>query len=156
MLSGACYSSRSLRRKPAMRPLYSATVCLFVLVLLAGCASTKVISQQPYTGGKIARPDRIIVHDFAATPDKTASINLASQGGNLQGAIHNAKNTAAKCVYVPPGSYDFGGHISINGVKLIGDGDSSILSAPNSAGASLQLEGTGSGIYSLKEITRIA
>ena len=105
-----------------MRPLYSATVWLFVLVLLAGCASTKVISQQPYTGEKIARPDRIIVHDFA-TPDKTACINLASQGGNLQGAIHNAKNTAAKCVYVPPGTYDFGGHIWINGVKLIGYGD---------------------------------
>ena len=51
-----------------MRPLRSAPLWLFALAVLAGCASTKVTSQQPYEGPKIARPDRIIVYDFAATP----------------------------------------------------------------------------------------
>jgi Domain of unknown function (DUF4410) len=41
---------------------------LFALLLLAGCASTKVTERQTYTGEKLARPDRIIVYDFAATP----------------------------------------------------------------------------------------
>ena len=33
---------------------------------LAGCASTTVTQQSPYEGGRIARPNRIIVYDFAA------------------------------------------------------------------------------------------
>lgn len=50
-----------------MKP-YVAAGWLFVLAVLAGCASAKVVSQQPYEGPRIARPERIIVHDFAATP----------------------------------------------------------------------------------------
>ena len=41
---------------------------LLVLVVVAGCASTKVTERERYQGGKLARPGRIIVHDFAATP----------------------------------------------------------------------------------------
>jgi hypothetical protein len=41
---------------------------LFALATLAACASTKVTGSRDYQGEKIARPDRIIVHDFAATP----------------------------------------------------------------------------------------
>ena len=41
---------------------------LFALVVVAGCASTKVTDSEVYGGEKLARPDRIIVHDFAATP----------------------------------------------------------------------------------------
>jgi len=41
---------------------------LFALVALAACASTKVTGSQSYQGERLARPDRIIVHDFAATP----------------------------------------------------------------------------------------
>ena len=53
---------------------------LFALAVLAGCASTKVVSRQPYTGERIARPDRIIVHDFAATPaDVPAGSAVASE-----------------------------------------------------------------------------
>jgi Domain of unknown function (DUF4410) len=54
--------------------------CLFVLALVAGCASTQVTSVQPYEGGPIARPDRIIVHDFTATPaDVPAGPEFAGQ-----------------------------------------------------------------------------
>ncbi len=41
---------------------------LLILVTVAGCASMKVTEHQPYQGEKRPRPDRIIVHDFAATP----------------------------------------------------------------------------------------
>jgi hypothetical protein len=47
--------------------LHRVAACVFALVVVAGCASTTVTSRQPYEGGPIARPDRIIVHDFAAT-----------------------------------------------------------------------------------------
>jgi len=40
---------------------------LLALLLLTGCASTSVTERQAYTGEKLARPERIIVHDFAAT-----------------------------------------------------------------------------------------
>jgi len=51
-----------------MNVLRRAALGVFALVVLAGCASTTVTSREAYTGGKLARPNRIIVHDFAATP----------------------------------------------------------------------------------------
>ncbi len=42
--------------------------CVFALAALAGCASTTVTQRQKYEGQILARPNRIIVHDFAATP----------------------------------------------------------------------------------------
>jgi hypothetical protein len=36
--------------------------------MVAGCASTAVTKRQRYEGEKLARPDRIIVHDFTANP----------------------------------------------------------------------------------------
>ena len=38
------------------------------LVLVAGCSSTEIVEHQAYQGEKLARPDRIIVHDFTADP----------------------------------------------------------------------------------------
>ncbi len=51
-----------------MKTLSRATPWLLALVVLAGCASTKMTSRESYTGEKLARPDRIIVYDFVATP----------------------------------------------------------------------------------------
>ena len=41
---------------------------LFALIVVAGCASTKVTEQHPVDVGKIPRPDHIFVYDFVATP----------------------------------------------------------------------------------------
>src|SRR5262245_4135427 len=41
--------------------------CVFALLLVAGCASTKVTDRQWYEGQRIPRPNRILVHNFAAT-----------------------------------------------------------------------------------------
>lgn len=43
-------------------------VCFIGLIFLVGCASTEVITHNESKGEKLARPERIIVHDFAATP----------------------------------------------------------------------------------------
>lgn len=44
------------------------TILLVLLLLLAtGCSSIKLTNRQEYRGEKLARPDRIYVHDFAAT-----------------------------------------------------------------------------------------
>ena len=51
-----------------MKSFSRAALCVFALVTLAGCASTKVSGSRNYQGERLARPDRIIVHDFAATP----------------------------------------------------------------------------------------
>jgi hypothetical protein len=51
-----------------MLPLTRAASGLLALVALAGCASTEVTSRQGYAGPALPRPDRIIVHDFGATP----------------------------------------------------------------------------------------
>ena len=51
-----------------MTPFGRAARWLVALLVLSGCASTKVTERQAYTGEKLARPDRIVVYDFAATP----------------------------------------------------------------------------------------
>ena len=54
--------------------------CLLALVVIAGCASTKITSQQPLVTGKIPRPDHILVYDFVATPaDVPADSAFAGQ-----------------------------------------------------------------------------
>lgn len=63
-----------------MKPLSLAVFYLFAVVVLAGCASSSITARQEYEGGRIARPDRIIVHDFAATrADVPAESAIASR-----------------------------------------------------------------------------
>jgi hypothetical protein len=54
--------------------------CLFALLVVAGCASTKVTDREIYVMGEIPRPAHIWVYDFAATPaDVPAGSALAGQ-----------------------------------------------------------------------------
>ena len=50
-----------------MKPVVGVALCSFALAALAACASTEVTERTSYHGERLARPDRIIVHDFAAT-----------------------------------------------------------------------------------------
>jgi uncharacterized protein DUF4410 len=55
---------------------------LFVVVMLAGCASTQVTSETPMTAPGVARPNQIWVYDFVAAPsDMPAGSSLAGQVG---------------------------------------------------------------------------
>jgi Domain of unknown function (DUF4410) len=51
-----------------MKPLSRAVSWLLALMVMAGCTSTEVTQRQRYEGPQLARPDRIIVHDFTANP----------------------------------------------------------------------------------------
>jgi Domain of unknown function (DUF4410) len=51
-----------------MTSLGRAAPWLFALVVLAGCAFAEITEHQPYKGEQLARPDRIIVHDFTGSP----------------------------------------------------------------------------------------
>jgi len=53
---------------------------LCALVVLAGCASTKVTSRERLVTEKLPRPGHILIHDFGATPaDVPADSTLANQ-----------------------------------------------------------------------------
>ena len=52
--------------------------CL-ALVALVGCASTEVTGGQSYEQGKLPRPDRILVYDFAATSSDLPSWSAAAR-----------------------------------------------------------------------------
>lgn len=62
-----------------MRTISSAVVrSVILLLLIAGCAKTTVTDRQAYEGPRLARPDRIIVYDFAASAsDMPAGYALA-------------------------------------------------------------------------------
>ena len=63
-----------------MRAVSPTAPWLFAVFVLAGCASSNVTAYQPYQG-KIARPDRIIVYDFVATPSELPpEVAIAGQG----------------------------------------------------------------------------
>jgi hypothetical protein len=64
--------------------------CLLVLVVVAGCATTKVTNRQQLVTGQLARPDHIWVYDFAATaadvPANSALAGQYSEGATSQTA----------------------------------------------------------------------
>ena len=66
------------------------SVCLFVVVTIVGCASTSnVTARHEYKGGKIARPDHILVYDFAPprnVPAESASA-VQSAGAEITKAL---------------------------------------------------------------------
>jgi hypothetical protein len=60
---------KSSARAPSLRnTLPTIASCLFALVVFAGCASTKVTSQQQLVYGILPKPAHIWVYDFASTP----------------------------------------------------------------------------------------
>ena len=50
-----------------MKPYRRIVSCLFVLVMVVGCASTEVTNRQILLNDKLPRPDRIWVYHFTAT-----------------------------------------------------------------------------------------
>ena len=61
--------------------------CLFVSISLAACASSEVTERRSYVGDeKLARPDRILVYDFASSPAEVPASSTLSG--------HTARHTA--------------------------------------------------------------
>ena len=52
-----------------MKSRSSIVSCLLALVVVSGCASTKITQSESNIGnGRLARPNNILIYDFAATP----------------------------------------------------------------------------------------
>ncbi len=67
-----------------MKPFQNITVCLFVLVVAAGCASTKVTDREMLVTEKLPRPDQILVYDFVATPTDVPAESAVAQHASVQ------------------------------------------------------------------------
>lgn len=68
-----------------------------VLVALAACAKTEVTERQAYEGEKLAKPGRIIVHDFAATPsDLPADSPLAASATGQKETLDDEQLATAR------------------------------------------------------------
>ena len=67
-------------------------LCLFALLVIAGCASTKITNREPVVTGQLPRPAQIWVYDFAATaadlPADSSLAGLYSIGDTGQTAEH--------------------------------------------------------------------
>jgi len=67
-------------------------LCLFALLVIAGCASTKITDRQQLVTEKLPRPAQVWVYDFAATaadlPTDSALAGQYSQGDTGQTAEH--------------------------------------------------------------------
>jgi hypothetical protein len=73
-----CNSSENA---PALRGRIATFVsCLVAMVVVAGCASTKVTNREQLVTGQLPRPNHILVYNFVATPaDVPADSVLASE-----------------------------------------------------------------------------
>lgn len=66
---GPAARNHSLPASPTIRRIIPTLISgLFALVVLAGCASTKITDRQQLAYGKLPKPAHIWVYDFAATP----------------------------------------------------------------------------------------
>ena len=77
----------------ATRPGWAWQIALVSsLLLVAGCASIKITDRDEYKGTKLARPDRILVHDFAATVDDLPEWSEAAKvhAGAFRGGLRFA------------------------------------------------------------------
>jgi hypothetical protein len=62
------------------RQIGALVICLFAMVVVAGCASTQVNNQEQLVTGQLPRPGNILVYDFVATAgDVPADSALAGQ-----------------------------------------------------------------------------
>jgi hypothetical protein len=79
-------------RRFVMKTRNHILLCLIALLVIAGCASTKIAGRDELVTEKIPRPAHIWVHDFAATPaDVPDQSALAGQHSE-----HNPPQTAGQ------------------------------------------------------------
>jgi hypothetical protein len=89
----ACESERDAEMQRIVRgpgPTWGVTLFSLLLLLLGGCASIKVSNRHEYQGEKLSRPDRIYVHDFAATVEDLPAWSEVAQSNTVQNATASA------------------------------------------------------------------
>ena len=69
-------------------------LCLFVMVVAAGCASTKVTDRQQLVTGPIPRPGNILVYDFTATPTDIPADSMFAGQASAPATVASDEQTA--------------------------------------------------------------
>jgi hypothetical protein len=69
---------------------HSFVLCMFALLLVAGCASTEIYNRKNLVTGPIPRPAHVWVYDFGATPEDVQA-DSALAGQYLQDAAYQNK-----------------------------------------------------------------
>ncbi|MBY0399706.1 DUF4410 domain-containing protein [Myxococcota bacterium] len=81
------------------------SIGVLLLLVAGGCASIKISDREEYAGGKLARPDRIFVHDFAASAGDLPSWSEAARTySGKQAASSSEELSAARTLGVHMGA----------------------------------------------------
>lgn len=88
--------------------------------------------------------DAINVKDFGAKGDGVADDQAA-----IQSALNEAK-ASGKSVWLPPGTYNHSGVLTIDGTQVSGAGNDTVLHATNPQQGAVKLTGDGSSLSSVK------
>jgi len=91
----AAQGGKAIRGLFAYSRFVVAAACGATLVALAGCSSVQVTERRPYEGEKLPRPDRILVYDFAATPNDLPAWSNAARVHGASRARTSAADLAA-------------------------------------------------------------
>jgi len=91
-------------------------------------------------------PNSISVKELGAKGDGSTDDQAA-----IQKAVDQAKGSG-KSVWFPPGTYNHSGVITLDGTKLSGSGDQTVLRATNPEQASIKLTGDGSALSNIKTV----
>lgn len=75
--------------------------------------------------------------------------NGADQTAGLQAAIDEGKRTGEP-VYLKAGTYNHSGQLHLDGVKLVGDGDKTVLNATSSTNSAIALTGSDASLSHVK------
>jgi hypothetical protein len=82
-----------------------------------------------------------------------SDINVLTQFGTSDSAIRNAVSAAksqGKGLYFPAATYNYNSKITLTGLKVHGDGDTSVLVAATKSSMAITLDGNGVELRSLK------
>src|SRR5262249_25594890 len=85
---------QQLQGRRAMKPRFRTAAISFALAIVAACASTEVTQQTPVSSQAVARPNRILVYDFAATPGDMPADAAIKSGVGAPSAPPSAEEVA--------------------------------------------------------------
>ena len=138
-------SAEDVRRVRRAAPVFSIAIPFLLTMLSIAGLAPQVCADAP--GKPADKAACVPISGYGARSDGTDATRA------IQRAIEAAKSLDARCVYIPAGTYRMSKIVVDGGVKLIGDGDASVLYAPDPANRQVKLTGAGAGLYSLKIYT---
>ncbi len=95
----------------------------------------------------------VLLSHYAMTYTPPSDINVKTQYGTTDSAIRSAISAAqsqGKGLYFPAGTYNYSSKLTFNGLKVHGDGDTTILVAATKSSMAMTLDGDGVELRSLK------